>query len=278
MCYNVDVAGDLVVTNNLPNEDVYEKINEWLDIYNKTKSAKKQARIKTLIILYMMPVVRKIAITIARRASDPVEDLVQVGFIGLLKAIDHYTSAKNSQFRIYAGYLIIGEIKHYLRDNFNLVKVPGYIQELIIRINEFTKDLTAEKIRTLTIEDYASVLDASPNAVGLAMEHDRRRRTISLEEMSANYNKLSYEELISGEDYEAKSEYEDIRIIFEESVKYLQPDEQEILDMYYKKDMSQREIADELGLSQMHVSRKMRQAFKKISARILEKTTESITR
>ncbi len=66
---------------------------------------------------------------------------------------------KNDNFRVYAGYFIIGEMKHFLRDKLNMIRVPGHIQELVIRINNFTKDLTQEEIFKLTSEDVASALD-----------------------------------------------------------------------------------------------------------------------
>ena len=80
---------------NIPNNEMYKKISEWLDIYHTTSNEHKKANLKTLIVAQMIPVVKNIAKTIARRTTDPIEDLVQAGFIGLLKAIDHYCKEKN---------------------------------------------------------------------------------------------------------------------------------------------------------------------------------------
>ena len=145
----------------------------------------------------MIPVIKKIARTIARRANDPVEDLVQAGAIGLLKAIDSYSEEISENFRIYAGYLIIGEMKHYLRDKLNTIRVPRHIQELVYRINSFTRSLTAEEMNELTNDDVAGVLKISSTAVDFALLADRRRSTLSLEELY-NYDpeSLTYEEVL----------------------------------------------------------------------------------
>lgn len=247
----------------MPSNEVYEKIAEWLEKYHSSVNAKKRAKYKTLIVSQMIPVVKNIAKTIARRATDPIEDMVQAGFIGLLKAIDNYSKNKNDNFRVYAGYFIIGEMKHYLRDKLNMIRVPRHIQELSIRINNFTRDLTLEEIQALTSDEVASALDISPSAVNCALQMDRRRSTLSLEDIyqSSNEEGLCYEELIAGQDYKERSEIEDAKIIFENVVDKLPPEERVVIDMYYKQDMSQKEIADALQLSQMHVSRKMKRAF-----------------
>lgn len=247
----------------MPSNEIYEKISEWLDKYHSTSNTKKRAKYKTLIVSQMIPVVKHIARTIARRSTDPIEDLIQAGFIGLLKAIDNYSKQKNDNFRVYAGYFIIGEMKHYLRDKLNMIRVPRHIQELSIRINNFTKNLTLEEIQSLTCDEVATALDISPKAVNYALQMDRRRSTLSLEDIyqSNTEDGLNYEELISSDDYKEASEIEDAKIIFEDVVEKLPPEERVVIDMYYKQDMTQKEIADALQLSQMHVSRKMKQAF-----------------
>ena len=175
-------------------DNSYDMVYEWLRIYGISKDEKEKAKARAMIVARMMPIVKHIAKTIARRDYDPVEDLAQAGFIGLLKAIDKYSEDKNDNFRVYAGYLIIGEIKHYIRDKLHMIRVPRYIQELTIRISNFTRDLTSEEVASLTSDEMASALEVSPKVVDLAMDVERRRTTISLEEMyMPDNNRLSYE-------------------------------------------------------------------------------------
>lgn len=255
----------------MPNNETYEKIAEWLESYHSTKSVSKKAKLKTLIVSQMIPVVKHIARTIARRSTDPIEDMIQAGFVGLLKAIDRYNKEKNDNFKVYAGYLIIGEMKHFLRDKLNTIRVPGYIQELSVRIHNFTKDLTNEELEQLTIQDVADALHTTQRTIDITLQVERRKNTVSIEDFQSwnDDNTLCYEEIISADDYKEKAEEEDAKIIFEDLINKLPPEEKVIIDMYYKQDMSQKQIAEALQVSQMAINRKMKSAFN-IIAKIIE--------
>ena len=257
---------------NMPDNDTYEQIALLLEEYKASDSAYKKEKAKALIVTQMVPVVKNIAKTIARRAYDPIEDLVQAGFIGLLKAIEHYDKEKNDNFRIYAGYLIIGEMKHYIRDKLNMIRVPAYIQELTIRINNFTKELTPEEVRSLTTDEVASALDVSPRVVDYAIQAERRRNTISLEELFAkDEDSYGFEELFPGEDFKIKEKYEDAKIIFDDIIDKLPPDDKVIIDMFYQQDLSKKAIADMLVISQTSVTRRMKHAFELIAEYMAER-------
>ena len=88
----------VVLKKNNPTNETYEKISEWLKLYQSETNLREKERVKTLIVTQMYPVIKNIARTIARRASDPIEDLTQAGFIGLLKAIDKFDASKNDNF------------------------------------------------------------------------------------------------------------------------------------------------------------------------------------
>ena len=263
------------MVKNIPNNEMYEKISEWLDAYHKTDSERKKANLKTLIVANMIPVVKNIARTIARRSTDPIEDLVQAGFVGLLKAIDHYSKEKNDNFRVYAGYLIIGEMKHFLRDQLNTIRVPRHIQELCIRINNFTQTLTQNEIQNITSADVASALSLPKETIDFALQADRRCSTLSLDEVfRPDIDQLGYEELFAYDNFEEKAEYDDIKIIFNDIIQLLSTEEIMLINMYYKQDMSQKEIAETLQLSQMAISRKMKKIFNFI-ARTIESKNHS---
>ncbi len=250
------------MARNLPNEQMYENIKEWLLQYHSTDNSKKKNKLKAQIVTHMVPVVKRIAKTIARRSYDPIDDLVQAGFIGLLKAIDRFDFLKNDNFRVYAGYLIVGEIKHYIRDKSAMIRVPSYIQELSIRINSFTQTLTEEDLQNLTSDEVASALNVPTKAVDFALLADRRRSTVSIEEaFKAGAENLTFDEMFISDNYKDKSNYEDAKIIFNSVIEYLPPEEKLLINMYYKQDMNQKEIAEALHLTQMAVSRRMKNTF-----------------
>lgn len=256
----------------MSNSEMYEQISEWLDTYHSGASERQKTKLKKLIVSQMTPVVKHIARTIARRADDPIEDLVQAGYIGLLKAIDRFSKEKNDNFRVYAGHLIIGEMKHFLRDKLNMIRVPGHIQELVVRINNFTKTLTNEEVYNLTSADVAAALDVPVKTVDFALQMERRSSTLSLEDVfSTEEDSLGYEEVIADNRYEQQVEYNDLKLLFNDVVNKLPPEAKIMLDMYYSQDMNQKEIANALQISQMCVSRRMRSVFNTISDYVMDK-------
>lgn len=257
----------------MPESSDYKKIIEWLEDYHSSENTSKKAKLKTKIVAQMIPVVKHIARTIARRSTDPIEDMVQAGFIGLLKAIDNFSKEKNDNFKVYAGHLIIGEMKHYLRDQLNTIRVPAHIQELSVRIHNFTKTLTNEELEKLTVKDVATALHTTQKAVDMTLQIERRKNTLSLEEIfnKDSSNPSNYEEFIAEDDFEKKSDLEDTKIIFNEVINKLPSEEKAMLEMYYKQDMTKKEIAEALNISQMAVGRKMKNAFNFFAKYIEEK-------
>lgn len=267
----------LILQRDNKNVDLNKQISEWLDVYHsETVGVVKKQRVKSLIVENMLPIVRNIAKKIARRTTDPIDDMVQAGSIGLLKAIERYSKEKNDNFKVYAGYWIIGEMKHYLRDKLNTIRVPRHIQELCIRVSNFTNSLTMEELQVLTSDDVASALDVPTKTVDLAMMADRRTSTISLEDVYSmdDSSGLSFEEMIPVKDYKEAANIEDAKIIFDNIIDKLPPDEKVVMDMYYKQDMSKKEIAEALLLTQMSVTRRFKNAFNIISDIVIEKKVQ----
>ena len=243
-------------------EMLYELVAEWLSEYRSAKNDAQKAKTKALIVMRMLPIVKRIARAIARRSYDPIDDLIQAGSIGLLKAIDSFVPEINDNFKFYAGSLIIGEMKHYLRDKMNTIKVPRHIQELSYRINSFISTLTPEELNELTNEYVADALNVSQKDVDFAMQAERRKNIVSLEDMyKSDSNNLGYEEVISNSNYKEMAEMEDARLILELVIARLPKEHRKIIELYYYQDLNQKEIAERLNISQMQVFRKLKKAF-----------------
>lgn len=243
-------------------DSIYIKIQEWLELYRTTTDKKQKKRLMNLIIVAMMPVIKKIANSIARRAEDPIEDLVQAGSIGLVKAIKRYNPDVNPKFRIYAGYLIVGEMQHYMRDKVAMIKVPREIIELAMRIKLFTKDLSEEEIDSLTSQKVAEALDVPVNKVNTAIDIDRRKKIASLDELiNVDGNKTTIGDLTPAYDYKEYSEQKDLQLEIAEIIKKLPTELKEVVELFYYEDMKQSEIAEKLDVNQMMVSRRLKKAF-----------------
>ena len=234
--------------SNSNDESIYIKIQDWLESYRNSNNNHKKKRLMNLIVVAMMPVIKKIANSIARRAEDPVEDLVQAGSIGLVKAIKRYNPELCPKFRIYAGYLIVGEMQHYMRDKVSLIKVPREIIELAMRIKNFVKDLSEEEMDNMTSQKVAEALDVPIQKVNTAIDIDRRKKVASLDELiSVDGNKTSIGDLTPAYDYKEFSEKYDMHMEIDNIIKNLPAEYKEIVELFYYEDMPMDEIAEKIG-------------------------------
>ena len=264
------------MTDKRSEQKTYELVGKWLEEYHSSQDKYKRAKAKALIVTRMLPIIKRIARTIARRSYDPVDDLAQAGAIGLLKAIDSYSKDVNDNFKIYAGYLIIGEMKHYLRDKLNTIRVPRHIQELSYRINNFTKELTLEELNELTNDDVADALRLSRRAVDTAIQADRRKSILSLEDIYlADNDNLGYEEMLAKENYNEVRELQDAKIILRDVIEKLPEEYRELVKLYYYNDMDQKDIAEMKNLSKMQISRKFKKAFSLLYKMIADNVEEN---
>jgi RNA polymerase sigma-B factor len=206
-----------------------------------------------------------VACGLARRSTDPVDDLIQVGSLGLIKAIDLYNPEVGTKFKTYATYLITGEIRHYLRDKASMIKAPREIQELAFRINTVIKNLTEEG-QEPTSEQVAEAMSLPVNKVNDIIEVDRRKSTISLDQTMSfdDDDPISLSDKIPSGDYqEFLSLYEE-KIMLTNAISQLKPKSREVIELSYYEDLNQREISERLNISQMQVSRRLKQALEEM--------------
>ncbi len=254
--------------NTLP----LEEVNSWLDEYKTTNDNKTKKKLKELVVLACMPIVKKVARSLARRSTDPVEDITQVGSLGLVKAIDLYNPQISKNFKSYATYLITGEIRHYLRDRTTIIRAPREIKELSFRVHKLTLELTEKLGTTPTDKDIAEALQMPQSKVEECNNLDRRTTTISIDQLiGADDNSISLVERIEDESQkEAFNSYEN-KIILDDALKRLEPLEQKLITLNYYEGLNQREISERLDISQMQVSRKLKKALQKLFEIITKK-------
>jgi RNA polymerase sigma-B factor len=208
---------------------------------------------------------------LARRFSnrgEPYEDLLQVGFVGLIKAIDRYDLERGVEFTTYATPTIIGEIKRYFRDRSWTIRVPRRLQTRDAQLSQAVELLAQQLKRTPTIQEIADYMGISEEETVEVLESSHTANYISLDGANSDDADKGFSllEQLGEEDREFfLSEH---RAAISQMVGCLDPREQRILFMRFFQGMTQMEIARELGISQMHVSRlltrillKMREAL-----------------
>jgi len=246
---------------NKENESIYLKVQEWITTYKETTDEKQKEKLRNLIVVTMMPIVRKIARSIARRADDPIEDLVQAGALGLVKSIEMFNPKIGKKFKIYSGYIIVGEMQHYIRDKVALIRVPREIQEIALRIRNFVKDMSDENLEELTNEDVAKALDIPVRKINIAADMDRRKTPISLDQtISDDDSIVSIGDITPAYDYKEYIENYDQKLLLEDVVRKLPQDLAEIIKLFYYEGFNQKQISDKLGINPMMISRKIRKA------------------
>ncbi len=242
----------------------FEQVTQWLEEYQKIDSQKQKDQLQNLIAITCMPLVKKVARTLARRSTDPVEDIIQVGSLGLIKAIRLYNPEISRNFKSYATYLITGEIRHYLRDKASMIKAPRAIQELAYRVHKMTLELIEEMGEKPTDHQIADKMELPVDKVKEAIDADRRKTTLSLDQLSFqddDDNFSNWSDKIADVNYENLQSLREDRIMLTESLQNIEPELKKIVELTYFKDMSQVEIANTMGISQMQVSRKLKKAL-----------------
>jgi len=192
---------------------------------------------------------------LARRFAgrgEPLDDLVQAATIGLVKAVDRFDPGREVEFSTYATPTIVGELKRHFRDKGWAVRVPRRLQELNLRLGSVISALSQDLQRSPTVAEIAGAAEASEDEVLEALDSAHAYSLISLDAGQVEEG-LSYHEQIGSED-EALEALEE-RLSVGPLLRQLPPRERRMLHLRFFKGLTQSEIADELGISQMHVSR-----------------------
>jgi len=239
-----------------------EEIEAWLDKFKNEASFVSKQRIKNFIVLYYLPLVKKIAYGLARRNTDPIEDIIQVGSLGLIKAVEQFDKQHGASFKTYATYLITGEIRHYLRDKSAMIRAPREIHELCVRMNNLIERLRVTLGRSPTELEVAQELQMPVNRVNEAMEADRRKQTVSLDQLVFNNSETEHHlvDNLVDDKYQNFQRLQEERMMINNAVSLLPDKLKEVITLSFFEDLNQTEIAQKVGISQMQVSRRIKKA------------------
>jgi len=216
-----------------------------------------------------LPLVEYLARRFARR-SVPLEDLVQVGSIGLLKAIDRFDPGRGLEFSTYAAPTILGEIKRYFRDSGWLVHVPRRAQELQTTLDTARSELSQELRRAPTIAELASRTGVAEEQVIEALDVARSYSGVPLDEITAPDSGFGAA-ILADEDTELLRV--ELREVLRPALAALPEREQEVLLLRFGAGKSQTEIAGIVGVSQMQVSRLISRSLTRLRERL---TTDGV--
>jgi RNA polymerase sigma-B factor len=206
---------------------------------------------------------RHLARRFARR-GEPLDDLIQVASFALVKAVDRFDPEVEVRFSTYAGPTILGELRRHFRDRTWTMRVSRRLKDLHLELRSATEQLTHALGRPPSIDELADALDASPEEILEAMEAGRSYQTASLDEPVGSTDHGSGGPAVTHEALESAPE----RVDVDQAVQSLSHRDQRVLHLRYQLDLTQAEIAELIGVSQVHVSRILRSSLATLAERL----------
>ena len=226
---------------------------------------------KSLIVDAYLDLARSLARRFANR-GEPIDDLVQVASMGLLKAIDRFDPERNIQFTTYAVPTIVGELRRYFRDRAATIRVPRGLRERSYVLNTVMQKFLQEQGRAPTIAEISQITGISEEDVIEGLESSEASTLASLDSRTED-GELSLLDVIGDEDKTLG--LLDDRLSLAGAMSGLDEREQKLLYLRFVEGLSQSEIAERLDISQMHVSRLLRQTLQTLRNELTTSTRES---
>jgi RNA polymerase sigma-B factor len=242
-----------------------ERTREDRELFLRYRDGDPQAREQ--LVERFLPLARQLARRY-QRASEPLDDLLQVASMGLIKAIDRFDADRDIAFSSYAVPTILGEIKRHFRDRTWAVRVPRDLQELTLRVDRAVGELSERLRRQPSVADIAEVLGVEEEDVLEALQAGGAYRAVSFDAPRGNgggdEDVTTLAESIGVD--ECGFDRAEERATLERLLATVTPRERDVLRMRFEEDMTQAEIGAVIGVSQMQVSRVIRQAVARLRA------------
>jgi RNA polymerase sigma-B factor len=224
------------------------------------------AELRNRLVRMHLPLVEHLARRFRNR-GEPLDDLTQVATIGLIKSVDRFDPDRGVEFSTYATPTVVGEIKRHFRDKGWAVRVPRRLQELRLSLTTATAELSQQNGRSPTVHELAEKLGISEEEVLEGLESANAYSTLSLDVPDTDDESPAVADTLGAEDEALEGvEYrESLKPLLED----LPPREKRILLLRFFGNMTQSQIAQEVGISQMHVSRLLARTLAQLRERLL---------
>ena len=257
-------------------EDAQARARETDALFRRLQTRGDEA-VRDELIERFLPLARQLARRY-QRVNEPLDDLVQVASIGLVKAVDRFDLDRGVAFSSYAVPTILGELKRYFRDSGWAVHVPRGVQERAMQVDRAVKELSGRLGRSPAVDEVAEQLDASVEDILEAMEAGLAYEAMSLDAQRAGADTEgdTFADGIGVED--ERFDLIEYEATIEPTLKALPKRDQVVLHLRFAQDMTQSQIAERIGVSQMQVSRLIRRALGRLRAvaEATEKKTEEL--
>lgn len=249
----------MTVTGQLQNDQVLRLI----DAYRKKGDRRAVERVFAMHGRILTHIVRRYS----GSSGEPYEDLLQAGYVGLIKAVNNFEMDSSARFSSYAYAMIDGELRHHFRDT-ALLKRPRWARSLYSRIARATDKLNGELGRPPLVEEIAQVVNVTPDGVVEVLKLFFDTNVSSLDAPSSDSDAEPNNRAIKSLQYETFSLPVEDRILLEQSLESLTELQREVVYLFFYKDLPQTEIGKHLGLGQRKVSRIVASATKSLREKL----------
>ncbi|WP_190201238.1 RNA polymerase sigma factor SigF [Streptomyces djakartensis] len=238
----------------------------FLKLRTLSSGSPEYADLRNQLVRMHLPLVEHLARRFRNR-GEPLDDLTQVATIGLIKSVDRFDPDRGVEFSTYATPTVVGEIKRHFRDKGWAVRVPRRLQELRLALTTATAELSQLHGRSPTVHELAEKLSISEEEVLEGLESANAYSTLSLDVPDTDDESPAVADTLGAEDEALEGvEYrESLKPLLED----LPPREKRILLLRFFGNMTQSQIAQEVGISQMHVSRLLARTLAQLRERLL---------
>ena len=229
----------------------------------------KSQKITDAQITEYQPLVKSIAYKFVN-SGEPLEDLEQIGYIGLINALNLYIPERKVKFETYATWLITGEIRHYIRDKHQAIKVPRWMLNLNKTIDEFILEYKKENDRFPSLSEISDKLNIAEEGVKEILKARNAVQIVSIdqEQRKHDHNPSPALDKIKSKHYEDfKLPIEDM-IVVRNSFSKLKKIQRKVIYYIFVKDLTQKSVAKKMGMSQRQVSRIKNEALKELKETI----------
>ncbi|MFI7403161.1 RNA polymerase sigma factor SigF [Streptomyces sp. NPDC049541] len=238
----------------------------FIELRSLKDGSPEYAELRNKLVRMHLPLVEHLARRFRNR-GEPLDDLTQVATIGLIKSVDRFDPERGVEFSTYATPTVVGEIKRHFRDKGWAVRVPRRLQELRLALTTATAELSQQHGRSPTVHELAEKLAISEEEVLEGLESANAYSTLSLDVPDTDDESPAVADTLGAEDEALEGvEYrESLKPLLED----LPPREKRILLLRFFGNMTQSQIAQEVGISQMHVSRLLARTLAQLREKLL---------
>jgi len=240
-------------------EDRHREDRELLTRYSETRDP----ALREQLVERFLPLARQLARRY-ERSEEPFDDLFQVACLGLVKAIDRFDPERPVAFSSYAVPTILGELKRHFRDKTWSVRVPRDLKEVSLKVDSTVTEMNKELGRSPSVSQISERLDLSQEQVLEALQAGRAYRATSLQTPRSGDDEAgeTLGDTLGGADHDF--EVAEDRATLDALMRQITPREREVLRLRFVEDLTQAEISEQIGVSQMQVSRIIRQAITRL--------------